>query len=78
MGLNLQGRCFNDSMATKGGTEGNSHLCDIPGGADVDRHRLSEDAIVEAKHCLQDQGMKLPMRYMIRLTINPISPTGRD
>ena len=30
------------------------NLCEIPGGADADRHRLSEDDIVEAKHCLQD------------------------
>ena len=70
MGLNLQGRCFNDSMATKGGTEGNSHLCDIPGGADVDRHRLSEDDIVEAEHCLQDVSrneITVALRYMSRL-----------
>ena len=30
------------------------YLCEIPGGADADRHRLSEDVIVETRHCLQD------------------------
>ena len=55
MGLNLEGQqCFYDSIVAQGRTERNSHLCDIPSGADVDRHRLSEDATVEAEHCLQD------------------------